>query len=107
MALLAQATAQSTAKIPTSASLGSGITVGDYIAPISHEGRHLCGYLRIRRSSIGSRRRFCRSLLDLDTAAKLAAIQQTSTGGGDVGRFRMADMNAGMRLLWSMCTLTP
>jgi hypothetical protein len=35
-------------------------------------------------------------LLDLDTAAKLAAIQQTSTGGGfDVGRFRMAE-NAGM-----------
>jgi hypothetical protein len=33
--LLALANGQSTAKIPTSASLGSGIPVGDYIAPIS------------------------------------------------------------------------
>jgi hypothetical protein len=33
--LLALATGQSTAKVPTSASLGSGIPVGDYIAPIS------------------------------------------------------------------------
>jgi hypothetical protein len=35
--LLAQANAQSTAKVPASASLGSGIPAGDYIAPISKE----------------------------------------------------------------------
>jgi hypothetical protein len=36
--LLAQANTQSTAKLPTSGSLGSGITVGDYIAPIDTKG---------------------------------------------------------------------
>jgi hypothetical protein len=38
MALLAQASVQATAKVPTSGSLGSGIPVGDYIAPISTAG---------------------------------------------------------------------
>jgi hypothetical protein len=37
MALLLQMNQLSTAKIPTSASLGTGIPVGDYIAPISRE----------------------------------------------------------------------
>jgi hypothetical protein len=36
--LLAQANTQATAKLPTSSSLGSGISVGDYIAPISTKG---------------------------------------------------------------------
>lgn len=36
--LLAQANTQATAKLPTSGSLGSGITVGDYIAPIDTKG---------------------------------------------------------------------
>jgi len=36
--LLAQANTQSTAKLPTSSSLGSGISVGDYIAPIDTKG---------------------------------------------------------------------
>ena len=36
--LLAQANTQSTAKLPTSGSLGSGISVGDYIAPIDTKG---------------------------------------------------------------------
>jgi hypothetical protein len=35
--LLAKANAAATAKMPTSASLGSGIPAGDYIAPISKE----------------------------------------------------------------------
>jgi hypothetical protein len=98
MALLAQATAQSTAKIPTSASLGSGIPVGDFIAPISREvGQAASMDALIEYSEAAqARANAFADLLDLDTAAKLAAIQQTSTGGGfDVGRFRMAD-NAGM-----------
>jgi hypothetical protein len=37
LALLLQMNQLSTAKIPTSASLGTGIPVGDYIAPISRE----------------------------------------------------------------------
>ena len=37
LALLATASMASTAKIPTSSSLGSGIPVGDFIAPISKE----------------------------------------------------------------------
>jgi hypothetical protein len=45
MALLAQATAQSTAKIPTSASLGSGIPVGDFIAPIDTKGGSIAAIL--------------------------------------------------------------
>lgn len=36
--LLAQANTQATAKLPTSSSLGSGISVGDYIAPIDTKG---------------------------------------------------------------------
>jgi len=36
--LLAQANTQATAKLPTSSSLGSAITVGDYIAPIDTKG---------------------------------------------------------------------
>lgn len=98
MALLAQATAQSTAKIPTSASLGSGIPVGDFIAPISREvGQAASMDALIEYSEAAqARANAFADLLDLDTAAKLAAIQQTSTGGGfDVGRFRMAE-NAGM-----------
>jgi hypothetical protein len=98
MVLLAQATAQSTAKIPTSASLGSGIPVGDFIAPISREvGQAASMDALIEYSEAAqARANAFADLLDLDTAAKLAAIQQTSTGGGfDVGRFRMAE-NAGM-----------
>jgi hypothetical protein len=38
LTLLAQANTQATAKLPTSSSLGSGISVGDYIAPISTKG---------------------------------------------------------------------
>jgi hypothetical protein len=98
MALLAQATAQSTAKIPTSASLGSGIPVGDFIAPISREvGQAASMDALIEYSEAAqARANAFADLLDLDTAAKLAAIQQTSTGGGfDVGRFRMAE-NASM-----------
>lgn len=98
MALLAQATAQSTAKIPTSASLGSGIPVGDFIAPISREvgqAGSMDALIEYSEAAQARANAFA-DLLDLDTAAKLAAISQTSTGGGfDVGRFRMAD-NAGM-----------
>jgi hypothetical protein len=45
MALLAQANTQATAKIPTSGSLGSGITVGDYIAPIDTKGGSIAAIL--------------------------------------------------------------
>jgi len=38
LTLLAQANTQATAKLPTSSSLGSGISVGDYIAPIDTKG---------------------------------------------------------------------
>jgi hypothetical protein len=45
MALLAQANTQATAKIPTSGSLGSGITFGDYIAPIDTKGGSIAAIL--------------------------------------------------------------
>jgi hypothetical protein len=74
--LLAQANAQGTAKIPTSASLGSGIPAGDYIAPISTAGGSIGAILEYAEAATARANAFA-DLLDMENAS--AASQMAST----------------------------
>ena len=77
LALLAQANTQATAKVPTSGSLGSGIPVGDYIAPISKDiaSKGSIGAILEYADAASARANAFADLLDMDTAAKTAALQ--------------------------------
>ena len=72
--LLAKANAQAKAPIPTSASLGSGIPAGDFIAPISTVGGSIGAILEYADAASARANAFA-DLLDMDTAAKTQALQ--------------------------------
>jgi hypothetical protein len=76
IALLGQTAAQSKAKVPTSASLGSGIPAGDYIAPISTTGGSIGAILEYAEAAAARANAFA-DLLDMENAS--AASQMAST----------------------------
>jgi hypothetical protein len=78
--LLAQANSLANAPIPTSASLGSGIPVNDYIAPISKElaAQGSIGAILEYAEAASARANAFADLLDMDTAAKTQALQSSS-----------------------------
>jgi hypothetical protein len=74
MDLLGKDAAASKAKIPTSAMLGTGIPANDYIAPISTTGGSIAAILEYADAAAARANAFA-DLLDMDTAAKTAALQ--------------------------------
>jgi hypothetical protein len=74
--LLAQINLLSNAKVPTSASLGSGIPAGDYIAPISTVGGSIDAILEYAEAATARANAFA-DLLDMENAS--AASQMAST----------------------------
>jgi hypothetical protein len=78
--LLAQANLASTASIPTSASLGSGIPEGDYIAPVSMTDALAASTDALLELSdaVQERADAFAMLLDLDTEAKIQALAESS-----------------------------
>ena len=93
--LLAKAQAGSKSPVPTSASLGSGIPVGDFIAPISKEVASQGSISAILEyaDAAAARANAFADLLDLDTAAKTAALQSSSiySNSGALQSFRTAE----------------
>jgi len=93
--LLAKAQAGSQSPVPTSASLGSGIPVGDFIAPISKEVASQGSISAILEyaDAAAARANAFADLLDLDTAAKTAALQSSSiySNSGALQSFRTAE----------------
>jgi hypothetical protein len=80
LTLLAQANAQATSKVSTSATLGSGIPVGDYIAPISKEVAAQASIDSILEyaDAAAARANAFADLLDMQYAADLAALMNSS-----------------------------
>jgi hypothetical protein len=93
--LLAQVNATAGAKIPTSGSLGSGIPAGDYIAPIDTKGASLDAILEYAEAAAARANAFA-DLLDMDTAAKTAALQSSSiySNSGALQSFRESESRA-------------
>ena len=95
LALLAQAQAQSKTPVPTSSSLGSGIPVGDFIAPISKEVAKAgsIGALLEYADAASARANAFADLLDMDTAAKTQALQTSPLydNSGALQSFRTAE----------------
>jgi len=79
LALLAKAQTEAKAPIPTSASLGSGIPVNDYIAPISKEiaAQGSIAAILEYADAASARANAFADLLDMDTAAKTQALQSS------------------------------
>lgn len=77
--LLGKASTQAKAPIPTSASLGSGIPVNDYIAPISKEiaAQGSIAAILEYADAASARANAFADLLDMDTAAKTQALQSS------------------------------
>jgi hypothetical protein len=98
LALLASATNQSKAKVATSGSLGSGIPVGDYIAPVSKAvaaQASIDSILEYADAATARANAFA-DLLDLQNAADLASLMSSSliTGGtpsGSLQSFRQSE----------------
>lgn len=93
--LLAQANAAATSKIPTSGTLGSGIPVGDYIAPVSKAiaaEASIDAILEYAAAAAARADAFA-TLLDMDTAAKTAALQSSSlySNSGALQSFRTSE----------------
>jgi len=78
--LLASVNAQSQAKVPTSASLGSGIPAKDYIAPVSMKDALAASTNALIEyaDAAAARANAFADLLDLQNAADLAALQASS-----------------------------
>ena len=98
LGLLAQANSQATAKVPTSATLGSGIPVNDYIAPISKEiaaQGSIAAILEYADAAAARANAFA-DLLDMDTAAKTQALQTSSLydNSGALQSFRQSESAA-------------
>ena len=93
--LLAQVNATAGAKIPTSGNLGSGIPVGDYIAPIDTKGASIDAILEYAEAAAARANAFA-DLLDMDTAAKTAALQSSSiySNSGALQSFRESESRA-------------
>ena len=71
--LLAQANAQAKASLPTSASLGSGIPKGDYIAPISTAGGSIGAILEYAEAASARANAFA-DLLDMENASAASSM---------------------------------
>jgi hypothetical protein len=93
--LLAKANAASTATVPRSSSLGSGIPSGDYIAPISTTGGSIDAILEYAEAASARANAFA-DLLDMDTAAKTASLQASSiySNSGALQSFRESESRA-------------
>jgi len=74
--LLAQIDLLSKAKVPTSASLGSGIPAGDYIAPISTTGGSIEAILEYADAAAARANAFA-DLLDMENAAAPSSMAST------------------------------
>jgi hypothetical protein len=74
--LLAQIDLLSKSKVPTSASLGSGIPAGDYIAPISTTGGSIEAILEYADAAAARANAFA-DLLDMENAAAPASMAST------------------------------
>jgi hypothetical protein len=94
LTLLAQANAASKAQLPTSASLGSGIPSGDYIAPIPMQiGLSASTAALIEASeAIQARADAFSYLLDLQTEADTAALAASSLGSAALNTFNLEDV---------------
>ena len=92
MRLLGMANTASKAKLPTSGSLGSGIPAGDYIAPISTTGGSIGAILEYADAATARANAFA-DLLDMDTAAKTAALQTSPNydNSGALQSFRQSE----------------
>jgi hypothetical protein len=100
--LLASATGLSTSGVPTSASLGSGIPIGDYVAPVK-----MADALAASTDSLieyadaaAARANAFADLLDLQNAADLAALMNSSLGSsvipsGSLQSFRQSESASG------------
>jgi hypothetical protein len=98
LALLAQAQAQSKTSVPTSSSLGSGIPVGDFIAPISKEVAKAGSIEALLEyaDAASARANAFADLLDMDTAAKTQALQTSPLydNSGALQSFRQSEARA-------------
>jgi hypothetical protein len=91
--LLAQANLASNAKVPTSASLGSGIPAGDYIAPISTAGGSIAAILEYADAASARANAFA-DLLDMQNASDLRDLIAYQYSVGDFGGYS-PNMNSG------------
>lgn len=96
--LLTQANAAATAKIPTSGSLGSGIPANDFVAPISKDvaAKGSIGAILEYADAAAARANAFADLLDMDTAAKTAALQSSSLydNSGALQSFRQKESSS-------------
>jgi hypothetical protein len=94
--LLAQANTQATAKVPTSGSLGSGIPVGDYIAPISKEiaAQGSIGAILEYADAASARANAFADLLDMQSEQDLKDLIAYQKSVGDLGGYS-PNMNRG------------
>jgi hypothetical protein len=86
LALLAQANTQATAPVPTSGSLGSGIPVGDFIAPISTAGGSIGAILEYADAASARATAFA-DLLDMQNAQDLRDLIAYQSSVGDFGGY--------------------
>jgi len=91
--LLAKANTESKAKIPTSGTLGSGIPVGDYIAPISTAGGSIAAILEYADAASARANAFA-DLLDMQNASDLRDLIAYQYSVGDFGGYS-PNMNTG------------
>jgi hypothetical protein len=91
--LLAKANTASTAKIPTSGSLGSGIPAGDFIAPISTAGGSIGAILEYADAASARANAFA-DLLDMQNAQDLKDLIAYQYSVGDFGGYSPT-MNSG------------
>jgi hypothetical protein len=92
--LLAQANALAKAPVPNSGSLGSGIPVGDYIAPIPMSvglGASTAALIEASEA-IQERADAFAYLLDLQTQADTAALASSSLGSAAMGALNLEDV---------------
>jgi hypothetical protein len=94
--LLAQANAQSTTKVPASASLGSGIPMGDYISPISKEiaAQGSIGAILEYADAASARANAFADLLDMQSEQDLRDLIAYQSSVGDLGGYS-PNMNSG------------
>ena len=91
--LLSQANAAAGAKIPTSGNLGSGIPVGDYIAPIDTKGASIGAILEYADAASARANAFA-DLLDMQNAQDLRDLVAYQYSVGDLGGYSPT-MNTG------------
>jgi hypothetical protein len=94
--LLAQANTQATGKVPTSGSLGSGIPMGDYIAPISKEvaAQGSIGAILEYADAAAARANAFADLLDMQSEQDLRDLIAYQSSVGDLGGYS-PNMNSG------------